>query len=732
MKNLQRIVLLFLFIAILGCNKNNQDQPEPAQMIMNYQPLDKEHETHHKIGVLANRGYEKCLEEWGPTANYLSTTLESLSFEIVPLNFDEILPAVKNRDICYIAANSSYYVYLEYYGLAHRVVTLQLLGTTSIQPLFGGVIFTRRDNNSIEELNDLRGKSFAAVDKNSLGGWHAALRELKESGVVPEKAFSKLLFKDSHDEVIYSVLNGEVDAGTVRSSQLERMHNEKLIDIKDFKIINNLKEKYPEYNYNISTRLYPEWSIAALSHTNPELSKKVVVQLLQMDKDDPAAKALRGAGWTIPQDYAEVHNLLKILKLAPYENYGEISFTRAIQQYWLWIVFLLVFLIIAVVSAIHSYSLRKKEMQYLEIISTSEEKYRLLAETSSDVIWVYNPGQDRFSYISPSVFALRGITQNEAMAEKFGDTVNQETLEAVKTTIFDQIKQWEITPDIYSNKNFRSEIQQFHKDGSLVWVELDYKFRFNKTHEIEVVGYSRNIDDRKKKESYRKLISQILSQFNNPSDLKEAIDKSLILIKNVTGGDAVGIRLKAQNDYPYYTNFGFSKEFIISENSLLPGNHERSSCQRMNKSDQLECTCGLVISGKTDARNPFFTSGGSFWTNDSKKLLDLKEEEELRYQPRNVCIAYGYDSIALIPIRVKDEIVGLLQINGKEKGLFNEDLLTTLESISSHIGEAILRKDAESALLIAKEQAEAANRIKSEFLANMSHEIRTPMNTILI
>ena len=54
----------------------------------------------YKIGVLAKRGPVKALQQWKSTGDYLNEKIAGKTFEIVPLDFNDVNPAIQNN-ICY-------------------------------------------------------------------------------------------------------------------------------------------------------------------------------------------------------------------------------------------------------------------------------------------------------------------------------------------------------------------------------------------------------------------------------------------------------------------------------------------------------------------------------------------------------------------------------------------------------------------------------------------------------
>ena len=155
-----------------------------------------------------------------------------------------------------------------------------------------------------------------AVKASSFGGWQMAYKEIKDAGIDPGKDFASLQFGGKHDNVVLAILNGVVDAGTVRTDTLERMAAEGSIDMEEFKIVNG--KKHSGFPFVCSSELYPEWPLGKVKQTSDDVAKEVVDALKQLKPEDPAAKAAKVVGWTDPLNYGPVEELQKSLKVGAY------------------------------------------------------------------------------------------------------------------------------------------------------------------------------------------------------------------------------------------------------------------------------------------------------------------------------------------------------------------------------------------------------------------------------
>ncbi len=279
----------------------------------------------YKIGVLAKNGPVKALKMWKATGDYLTKEINGMTFEVVPLDFTEVNPAIEQGKVDFFLVNSSMFVTAQVKYGASPIATM--INSRQGKPLnsFGGVIVASADNNSINSVQDLKGKSFLAVKKSSFGGWQMAYKVILDAGIDPFKAFAKMDFAGKHENVVLAVQNGVVDAGTVRTDTLERMAAEGTIDMQEFKIIN--PKKHAGFPFVCSTALYPEWPLAKTKNTPDAAAKAVVASLKKLDKNHKAAKDAKVVGWVDSLDYKPVEDLQKTLKVGAYE--GGVKLSRA-------------------------------------------------------------------------------------------------------------------------------------------------------------------------------------------------------------------------------------------------------------------------------------------------------------------------------------------------------------------------------------------------------------------
>nr|WP_220733353.1 PhnD/SsuA/transferrin family substrate-binding protein [Shewanella morhuae] len=329
------------------------------------------------VGVLAIRGYKATITRWQPLMRWLETQIPNSYFRLHPLSLDELAKGVETQELDFVITNPGQSVLLARQYSLSWLATLRSPLNHGAAMQVGSALVVRADS-AYHTLSDLKGRRLGIVSTSAFGGYLTLVYEAQLKGIdLPRFVGDIVPLGFPLDNLLYqlggrrftahaspnidpnveqattdispsisanpdSTLDSDLDLNThhqvsqaaaldavvVPVCQLEQMQREGLIDIADYRVLDN--QAPAGFHCQVSTRLYPNWSMAKTNRASQSLAKSVTQALLALPEDHLAAKAADSAGWTTAVSQLAIDQLLKDLDMHPLQ-------TPWWHNAWLWV-----------------------------------------------------------------------------------------------------------------------------------------------------------------------------------------------------------------------------------------------------------------------------------------------------------------------------------------------------------------------------------------------------------
>jgi len=220
-----------------------------------------------------------------------------------------------------------------------------------------------------------------------------------------------------------------------------------------------------------------------------------------------------------------------------------------------------------------------------------------------------------------------------------------------------------------------------------------------------------DITERRAAETRRNLSAALLEMFANKSSSQEYLAGVVDVIRKWSGCQAVGIRVTGpQGELPYAACAGFEPDFLAVENRFSLGRDD-CCCMRTVKQDFAAPERTLV------------TPGGSFRCDDAIAFAGRRPSgTQMRFGGN--CVKFGFSSIAAIPLRWREAIIGVVHLADRRPGQFPPERVAFLESLMPLVGEAVQRLQTDAKLAEYRDHLEELVRQRTRELEATNAQLR--------
>jgi len=350
-----------------------------------------------RFGVFSYLGHDETREKYQPLVDYLNRTLyQKVILEV--LTQEEMNAKIAKNELDIITTNPTHFLVIrQRYALSGAIATLVGFSKGIPTSRLGGVIIVS-PNSPIRTLYDIEDKTIATPSTKNMGGFRAQAYELFRAGIDLSKTHTKIIETNgSHQKVVHDILAHKADVGFIRDGILEEMVEHGEINADELRIIN---EKHDTVHpYKVSTKLYPEWPIAALPNSDHNDVIDFLVALLALEPTDEAIKKAGIYGYTLPADYLEVEQLSRDLRLPPFDKAPAFTLSDIWNQHKNNIIIALV-----VFALILLYYMREQSRKKLfESLLSSMEEGVYGVDKKGNCIWINQKALTMLGYAQKEV-----------------------------------------------------------------------------------------------------------------------------------------------------------------------------------------------------------------------------------------------------------------------------------------------------------------------------------------